>query len=74
MDENELERVARRICSGLGLDPDSHVGCGYGDDRTPQEWAADTSGSIPAVMLYMPRWRLYRGRAAEAIATKMALE
>lgn len=75
--EEEIESVARGICTALGLDPDERVGCGAYDDDTPAEKAARFGGSavmsVPAIMLHLPRWRLYRAQAAVALATQAAL-
>jgi hypothetical protein len=76
MDDDQIEAVARGICTALGVDPDEQVGCGAYDDDTPAERKArfkDGVMSVPAIMLYMPRWRLYRWKAAEALAVQSAL-
>lgn len=77
MTNDEIEGVARGICSALGLDPDEKVGGGAYDDDTPAERRARAplNGvvTVPLVLRYMPRWRLYRGKAAEALATQAAL-
>jgi hypothetical protein len=74
--EDRIERVAKAICVNLGLNPDDSVPCGVGDDFTPAEWIdyRSKSDSIPMVMLYLPRWRLYRGHAATQIAARAALD
>ena len=69
----EIERVARRICENLGLDPDTRVQHAYGDTMTPAEYEREVGGSIPMIALYSQRWMLYRGSAAHAIATQSAL-
>lgn len=73
MDDATIEKVARSICANLGIDPDEQVGHGYGGDFTPREWADHNSNMIPAIGLLSPRWRLFRGQAAMAIATSMAV-
>lgn len=73
MDDAQVEEVARGICTALGLDPEERVGCGVYDDDTPAERAARKSDYVPMMMLYKPQWRLYRWKAAEAIATQAAM-
>lgn len=73
MDEDEIERVARAICTNQGLDPDETVSHGYGADFTTGEWAERGSNCVPASGHYSPRWRLYRAKATEAIAIHRAL-
>lgn len=78
MTDDQIELVARAICVNLGLDPDSTVGSGFGDDMTPAEWDEYVSGPgagfIPDIMLFLPLWCKYRRNAALAIATQDALE
>lgn len=67
MKMDEVERVARRICDSLELDPDEMVAHGFGADFTPSE--RDHLGSaVPGHAINSPRWRLYRGEAASVIA------
>lgn len=76
MDDDQIEAVARGICTALGLDPDELAGCGAYDDDTPAERKARFKNgimSVPAIMLYIPQWRLYRWKAAEALAVQAAL-
>lgn len=77
MSDDEIESVARGICMALGLDPEERVGGGLFDDETPaerqQRFGDSDTAFEPAVMVYRPRWRLYRHKAAEALATKAAL-
>ena len=73
MDDARIEAVARQICANLGLDPDERVGGDASADYTPGEHAARADTFVPDVYVYYPRWRLYRGKAAEAIATQGAL-
>lgn len=68
-----IEAVAKAICRNLGLDPDEHVSFGVGEDMTPAERAERLSDFTPDIALFGPRWRLWRGRAAEAIATRDAV-
>jgi hypothetical protein len=73
MTDERIEEVARRMCTALGLNPDASTPCGVGDDQTPAERQADKSTVIPLVLLYKPLWRLYRWKAAEAIAAEEAI-
>jgi hypothetical protein len=68
----QIEEVARRICAELGLDPDGQVMAGVLDVGTPKE-IAEFGGYIPDVCLHVPRWETYRGKAALAIATEVAI-
>lgn len=73
MTDEEIESLARAICMNLGLDPVQQVAHGYGDTWTPAERVEAKSDYIPDVMMYSPRWRLYRFKAAEAIAIDRAI-
>ncbi len=71
-----IEKVARQICTNLGVDPETEVCWGYGDDMTPAEWqenVGDAGGFIPDIALQGPRWRLYRPKAALEIASHHAV-
>ena len=72
MTDQEIEATARKICSALGLDPDETVSGGVFDDDTPAESVARRGQAVPMVLVYRPRWRMYRARAAMAIAAKEA--
>ena len=78
MDDTKIERVARSICTSMGLDPDEMIEHGYGDDMTPAEWREATGGNgsmfVPAIALQSPRWRLLRDRAVMAIAMHEAMK
>lgn len=77
MSDDEIETVSRGICAALGLDPEERIGCGAYDDETPaerqQRFGDSDTAFVPCVMLYLPRWRLYRWKAAEALAVQTAL-
>lgn len=48
IDEPTLERLARRWCERMGIDPDATVA--HGADPGP-------NGNVPMVQLYSPRWQ-----------------
>jgi hypothetical protein len=73
MTDEEIERVARLICTNLGLDPDESVGGGVYDCDTPAERAARNTDFVPDVYCFHQRWRTYRWKAAEAIAIAAAI-
>jgi hypothetical protein len=76
MTDAEIETVARGICTALGLDPDEQSGGGPFDGDTPAERKARFVDGVmrePAVYCFMPRWRRYRWKAAEALAVQAAL-
>lgn len=71
MENADIERVARSMCSALGLDPEERVTVGHPDVETPAELAA-RGPAVYDVALIVARWQTYRGKAAEAIAAKTA--
>ena len=74
MSDEEIESVARNFCEALGLDPDKRVLHGYGDTMTPSEYEREVGEVVPMVALYSPRWMIFRGDAARALAARAALK
>lgn len=68
MTDEEIESVARFICSQFGLDPDEQVYCGWKDDLTPAELASSDGDYVPDAMVSLPQWRVYRAKAALSLA------
>lgn len=68
---DNVEFLAKQICLNLGLDPNVTVAAGYGDDMTPGE--KGDQQFYPDILNYVPRWRLYRAKAAEALAAHVAI-
>ena len=66
----QIEVEAKRLCIALGLDPLAESGHGFGADFTAAEWAAYNCASVPAILLYSPLWRLWRGKAAVSLAMR----
>ncbi|WP_157089675.1 hypothetical protein [Bosea sp. WAO] len=76
MTDEEIEQVARGMCTALGLNPETRVEGGVYDDDTPDERSRRFAGHetifTPDVMVRRPLWRLYRWKAAEVIAAQSA--
>ena len=73
MSDEEIESVARNLCKSLGLDPDKRALHGYGDTMTPAEYDREVGDAVPMIALYSPRWMIFRGDAARALAARAAL-
>lgn len=71
-DETEIERVARRICAELGFDPDERVG--HGELAVMTDFERSKVSVVHDVLTYSPRWRLYRDKAALALAMAKAVQ
>lgn len=54
-----FERIARRYCQLMGLDPDEQVADGA--DPGP-------SGFVPDALLYSPRWKLVAKQSGAQVA------
>lgn len=73
MTDDPLEPLARRICEEMGLDPDEQVGTDVLGYLTKKERQDKYPDWIPAVAMYVKRWRLYRDKADEALAINRAM-
>jgi hypothetical protein len=77
MTDNDIERVARKMCEKMGIDPDNTILAGHPDIETDEEQAAqeDSNGMrfVYDVALYVPQWMIYRKDAARAIASITSL-
>ena len=71
MDEDDIERIAREICAAHGLDPEEMIYCGMEDTMTPHELSEVTT--THDMLWRLPLWRTYRGKAADAIAARLAI-
>jgi len=60
MNEEKLEKAARKLCELRGLDPDERVGHGHPDGY--------------AVMLYSPRWKLVAGEIESTLQVLEAID
>jgi hypothetical protein len=67
----QIERVARRMCLFMRLDPDEIITYGHGDDMKVAERAS--LSSFYSVALHGSRWETYRAVAEQHIAASMAI-
>lgn len=85
MASDRIDAVARSMCAALGLDPEKEVRVQAEEVMTPAEIAALSQavlawrkGPIDAPNprpddAWHPLWMTYRGKAAEAIAARVAI-
>jgi hypothetical protein len=73
MSDVQIEKMARRMCKNMGLDPNEIVAHGVLDTLTEKERLKYSEG-VPMVAVYSPRWQLYRAEAEKALSSQRVAE